>query len=365
MIKKQHQDDWSSDESLAKPDVLEKIRYDDIVHAYRWILGREPESSDVIQSHLNRSYISKEHMRRQFLSSPEFIKRWKSISGAGELISLHLDESPFTRSTKPIVFFHIPKTGGSTVNYHLEQAFSDEERCGVRHNNILTTTIPMIINKKLFSGHFDNRILHIIPDNATCLTILRDPKERLFSIYKYFNSFSIEKILLNNFTLAKIAVENDFTNFLKHASKLNPGAIDNCYMRTFSMTLPINRWETEAENNWANQFTLLSDKQLNKYCNQAISLLEERFNVYFFETFEKSFHEVMKIAGVSEISEIKHFKNLENLPDKELEKLRQKKLKFEESPILDRLTMFDQKIYSHFKSINECSPQLSKKHEGK
>jgi len=49
----------------------EKVTRDDVVAAYRWILGREPESEAVIRS-AQRGYTNTEQLRRNFLRSEEF-----------------------------------------------------------------------------------------------------------------------------------------------------------------------------------------------------------------------------------------------------------------------------------------------------
>jgi SAM-dependent methyltransferase len=48
------------------------ISYDDVCNAYRFILGRAPESEEIIKLHLNHNYASVEDLRQAFLSSNEF-----------------------------------------------------------------------------------------------------------------------------------------------------------------------------------------------------------------------------------------------------------------------------------------------------
>jgi len=60
-------------DNAEKPsdNVEKKVTREDVVAAYRWILGREPESEAVICS-AQRGYTSTEQMRRNFLRSEEF-----------------------------------------------------------------------------------------------------------------------------------------------------------------------------------------------------------------------------------------------------------------------------------------------------
>jgi len=71
------------------------ITYEDVLYAYRLILGREPENKDVIESYLHTIH-SLRDLRSEFIKSPEFV----------ELIGKLLDNPQFVRQRHP---FHLPK----------------------------------------------------------------------------------------------------------------------------------------------------------------------------------------------------------------------------------------------------------------
>lgn len=106
---------------------------------------------------------------------------------------------------KPLIFFHIDKCGGTTVQAYLAKQFRQDEIKPVRYpNNSISAkaTYPTIshfdmdlyeFNRKfvydpcyrLIMGNYDTGILNKIPVPIVSLVVLRQPVERVVSLYQY------------------------------------------------------------------------------------------------------------------------------------------------------------------------------------
>lgn len=110
--------------------------------------------------------------------------------------------SPVQHSVEPldrIVFVHIPKTAGTTVRTALATAYRPEERAFVYHpsvpDSVTTETIAGWSEERrgrlrLVMGHFDVGIHDHLPGPSRYVTMLREPMDRLVSLYDYFRTGS-------------------------------------------------------------------------------------------------------------------------------------------------------------------------------
>jgi hypothetical protein len=61
---------------LTQPD--QHVSDDDVRNAYRWVLGREPESSAAIEAH--RGCRDRTELRKRFILSPEFREKFDAVA---------------------------------------------------------------------------------------------------------------------------------------------------------------------------------------------------------------------------------------------------------------------------------------------
>lgn len=93
----------------------------------------------------------------------------------------------------PLIFLHIPKTGGTTLNRILERQYSttayyeDQVTDGDMNcrEGVLALTELQKQEFRVFSGHFSFGIQDILPHPSWMITLLRDPVERLLSQYAH------------------------------------------------------------------------------------------------------------------------------------------------------------------------------------
>ena len=96
-----------------------------------------------------------------------------------------------TNNSETIIFLHIPKTAGTTLNQVLQQQYPLGEIYFLGANaQASIAEYKMMDNApkaafRVVSGHTAYGFHEFVPDTATYFTLLRDPVERVVSFYHY------------------------------------------------------------------------------------------------------------------------------------------------------------------------------------
>lgn len=91
-----------------------------------------------------------------------------------------------------LMFIHIPKTGGTTLVKYLENKLGPMNIHHVIDSREITNGLNRK-NKKLFvMGHFGFNYKKYLGENYKVFTYMRDPKERLLSLYYFWRNFKEE-----------------------------------------------------------------------------------------------------------------------------------------------------------------------------
>ena len=156
----------------------------DIVAAYMWLLGRVPSAEEVAGNRLHYAGSADDDVndfKRRLLLSTEFRNR---------RLRAHMlaPETATDLAAPRLVFLHIPKCGGTTLHSMLSSQFSPERICPERDETLGDWTINELAAYDLFSGHFDVAVCRSIPGRVRMLTLLREPKARLMSLYYFWKS---------------------------------------------------------------------------------------------------------------------------------------------------------------------------------
>lgn len=121
-----------------------------------------------------------------------------------------------------ICFLHIPKTAGTSLrkmlrdNYHIQDVFNGNTMLDYEGK-----TKNDLQDYKLFLGHlFYFRALQILPDDVTYITLLRNPIDRVISLYYFWRRHSDDYIINQNIPEIirrgpKLAKENSLLDFLQ------------------------------------------------------------------------------------------------------------------------------------------------------
>ena len=169
-------------------EVLHRLREqpsrEDVIHAFRLILGREPEDESVIDAHVHLPSVAE--LRRVLLSSEEFHYKYEVMHPR---ITDHPSES-VGRDT--LLFIHLQKTGGTSLSAVLAKQFPAERRCPVREDALHLLTVAELGRYDFFAGHFDRTSIRFIPrDQIKTVAMFRDPRARLISCYRFWRSHPV------------------------------------------------------------------------------------------------------------------------------------------------------------------------------
>jgi hypothetical protein len=147
------------------------LRAEDVIWAYRHFLRREPERSEVVESHIDCCKDLRELV--------ETISESKEYENKKYIPSLSKSEK-----TDLYYFFHIHKTGGTSVHEYLSDVVPKKELFPSFFSDDLMNR-GSLRDHSYLSGHFGNLPLMIKSRNLRLATTLRDPMQRGLSHYKH------------------------------------------------------------------------------------------------------------------------------------------------------------------------------------
>jgi hypothetical protein len=142
-----------------------------------------------------------------------------------------------------IVFLHLPKTGGTTLHNLLINNFHKDKICPERFNGLRNYSTDQLGKFELYSGHFDLPSVNLIPGTKKIIMMIRDPVERLISLYYFQRSHRHEVIERNNLGLARLANKYLIADFFKASEVRSHLAINNSMTAVLTQSIECNRWE--------------------------------------------------------------------------------------------------------------------------
>lgn len=172
------------DASGGAEDATDLIGEADIVTGYRWFLGRPPSAVE-IEGNL-RHYAALDgdclpDFQRALSTSAEFRARRLALHKITHARPADLDRPR-------LAFLHVEKCGGTTLHAMLSSQFAPDRICPERHEGLGDWTINELAAFELFSGHFDLSLCRSIPGRVRIVTMLREPKARLLSLYHFWRA---------------------------------------------------------------------------------------------------------------------------------------------------------------------------------
>ncbi len=183
----------------------------DIVAGYMWLLGRIPTTVEIAAHRLHYGAggtDSLDDFQLRLLASEEFRER-----------RLRMDRH--RRASRPgldrrrLVFVHIEKCGGTTLHDMLCSEVPPDLVCPERHESIGDWTINELAGYELFSGHFNLAWCRSIPGELRVVTLLREPKARLLSLFRFWKAHRPDPGR-DLYDLIPLARNNDAEQFFAH-----------------------------------------------------------------------------------------------------------------------------------------------------
>lgn len=200
------------------------VTRDEVIWGYRYILGRDPEDEAVIELHGQAHDIRT--FRRDLMTSDEFVQTYWGT------ISRDIQPARFSKGPK-LVFLHLPKCGGTTLAQLLAHHFLSEEICPLRQNELGRWPIGLLASYRFFHGHFDMPSVRLLPGEKRIVTMLREPRTRLHSMYYFLKAHRDE---MNADGLAGLAHSLALKDFLLHEAAQRHMWINNTMVRALAST---------------------------------------------------------------------------------------------------------------------------------
>ncbi len=140
----------------------------------------------------------------------------------------------------PVAFLHLEKTAGVslakllTQMFHPQQIDPDPHRTVAPHLRVpfAGRPAPAIRRHALIFGHYDLPSLHRLDPGRTVITMLRNPADRILSLYYYWRSIDLSRLPAGAAHAAvRLAHCSDLLEFLGSDDPLVRDHIDNFYVR--------------------------------------------------------------------------------------------------------------------------------------
>lgn len=118
------------------------------------------------------------------------------------------------------MFMHIPKTGGHTLRAILTEVYGDAVCPAQNWDELVKVDVSRY---KVFIGHFGRQVETLLGSDVQYAVFLRNPDERLYSLYKYLKKTN------------QIDAE---ASFLTYLTKIAPGRGEHNQMTRYLATTP-------------------------------------------------------------------------------------------------------------------------------
>jgi len=234
-----------------------------------------------------------------------------------------------------VALMHFPKTGGTTVHDFLKTAYNADQICPERFNNFNRFSVEELQKFDYFSAHMDFSNLCRIGKPVYTVTILREPKAQIMSLYYFWRAQSdshIEKHKLAGPALAKKLSLLEFLNTQEHGI---PANINNYYTRNL---LGMN---TTGQNGRL----VVSDEDALRIAMRNLLTFDE---IGFLDDIPSLLTRMGKLLGLEVPKKIPRARTSDNFgKDPNTEKVSREKITPEIDARLDELTRLDRVIYEN------------------
>ena len=179
-----------------------------------------------------------------------------------------------TAAAEAIIFLHVPKTAGTTLNRLIEWEYDLFEMYSVdpvffkwSAAHLRKLSKERLRRIRVFKGHMLFGLHEAIPQPATYITVLRDPIERVLSAFYFMRSYKLHplywKFKRENWTLEDFVRRSPRTNV---QCKIIAGAVyeDPCTPEIFE----------QAKHNLRQHFSVVG---LSERFEESLALMKLRF----------------------------------------------------------------------------------------
>lgn len=225
-----------------------------------------------------------------------------------------------------IVFLHVAKAGGTTLHSLLTQRYSADQIWPQDDRHLERASPEALQHHRLFSAHFDMARCRTVPDPKLLVTVLREPKGRLLSLY-YFWKAHRSFPDTPHFAAPRAAIKMDLLSFLRCEEPNVRRSIVNRVTRLF------------GGGDWDSMTVATLDR--------AKAALEEFHAVGIFEDYERSINTMFRRLNLVPPGTIPRLNVAKDIgrDDPVLRQVEREPISLEIMAELNRLTHFDRELY--------------------
>lgn len=312
--------------------------------AYKLFLGRLPENETVLNAQMKKRDL--DHLRLALGNSAEFrdkVGHWSNYAPA-KLPSADRDI---------LVFQHLPKCGGTSFIVILKNLAETQnwKMCSERHNGLLNWPLSHLLDCQLFCGHYDTGALQFLPGRAKTVTLLRQPQDRLLSLYYFLRGHDEllqRRLEPTNMNLAALANQLNVEDFFTHVDVKRHPSINNGMVAQLSGSIPLKRWESMVPDV---KFQTEVDHSPADALEKAKSHLSTMTAYGFVEDMDRSVRHILKAIGLDFDGDVPHVNtsntSTEGKQNPHIAKVFKDEVTEKAKDALVKLTELDQALYDH------------------
>jgi|GEM_PF-2745617 len=256
-----------------------------------------------------------------------------------EHVRLFIKRQEIINSGEKIVFFHIPKTGGSNISANIFDAgYYPSLSVYFQHMEEKLFKKDESVNFTIIRSHFSRNLLSKTNIKASKkILFLRDPKERIISDYYYVKVRAASDSAYDQRHL--VSKNKSLLSFLKNFNPNGRGVhqIDNAYVRLF-LECPVDQTRISSED-----------------IKEALEYLDTFDFIGFVENYDEDFKLLCDFLYIPKPKIVPHSNTFVQLTQTYKQKTGKGLIKEPVAPEihkeLDRLTKYDYIIYNAAKKI--------------
>lgn len=259
-------------------------------------------------------------------------------------ISINGEDDIRKNDNEKIVFLHIPKTGGTTLHNLILKNFHSEKVCPERFNSLKKTPVEQLNSCNFFSGHYDWDNVEYIPGNKKIISLLRNPRDRILSLYHFWRSHTWEYIKQHNLGGPRYAKTYELNEFLSLDEPAVISNIDNALIRNLLGRVYAGK----------NREFLYPENELFE---RAVSNLEELHSIGILEYTRFSIEKILKSLGFVPPKHIPRERDsISFASTPAMEWVERQKVSSISESALASLTKYDDQIYQYV--LDKYHPKL-------
>ena len=256
---------------------------------------------------------------------------------------------------KSIIFVHIPKAAGSTLNkiierqYEPKAIFSTKMALGVQESIAEFKKLPEARKReiKVIHGHMDFGLHEYFPQTCTYITIIRDPVDRIISHYYFvlrtpqhylYQKVTSKDMSLKDYVTSRISTEldNGQTRVLSGVESIGFGQCSTEMLESakknirehFAVVGLTERFDEtlmllKRAFGWKNHFYVKANVTKNRpikenFSKETLNLIEKynELDIELYKYVEQMFEEIINQSGYLYALELKQFKLLNEIYSK-------------------------------------------------